>query len=132
MALPLSDAVIVDVLRRVDVLTAPVLRRVGRPPTLPQAERDQWWADSVSWVVAGLSAAPRFIGKLADLLPLQNTVGTAVQAAVVLGVAGEHGVKDPAERISLLSRVLLKRELTPAQVDRCSPASRGPMRTRPS
>jgi hypothetical protein len=117
MAPPISDAVIVDVLRRVDILTAPVLRRVGRPPALPQAERDQWWADSVSRVVAGLSAAPRFAGKLADLLPLQNTVGTAVQAAVVLGVAGEHGVKDPAERISLLSRVLLRRELTPAQVE---------------
>jgi hypothetical protein len=117
MAPPLSDAVIVDVLRRVDVLTAPVLRRAGRPPALPQAERDQWWADSVSWVVAGLSAAPRLVGKLADLLPLQNTVGTAVQAAVVLGVAGEHGVKDPAERISLLSRVLLKRELTPDEVE---------------
>jgi hypothetical protein len=117
MAPPISDAVIVDVLRRVDILTAPVLRRVGRPPALPQAERDQWWADSVSRVVAGLSAAPRFAGKLADLLPLQNTVGTAVQAAVVLGVAGEHGVKDPAERISLLSRVLLRRELTPLQVE---------------
>jgi hypothetical protein len=117
MAPPISDAVIVDVLRRVDILTAPVLRRVGRPPALPQAERDQWWADSVSRVVAGLSAAPRFAGKLADLLPLQNTVGTAVQAAVVLGVAGEHGVKDPAERIALLGRVLLRRELTPAQVE---------------
>jgi hypothetical protein len=125
MAPPLSDAVIVDVLRRVDVLTAPVLRRAGRPPALPQAERDQWWADSVSWVVAGLSAAPRLVGKLADLLPLQNTVGTAVQAAVVLGVAGEHGVKDPAERISLLSRVLLKRELTPDEVEPLLGRSKG-------
>src|SRR3954465_15772441 len=109
MAPPLSAAVIVDVLRRVDILTAPVLRRVGRPPALPQAERDQWWADSVSRVVAGVSPAPRFAGKVADLLPLQNTVGTAVQAAVVLGVAGEHGVKDPAERISPLRPVLLRR-----------------------
>ena len=117
MAPPISDAVIVDVLRRVDLLTAPVLRRAGRPPALPQAERDQWWAHRVSRVVAVLSAAPRFAGKLADLLPLQNTVGSAVQAAVVLGVAGEHGVKDPAERISLLSRVLLKRDLTPDQVE---------------
>jgi hypothetical protein len=71
----------------------------------------------VSRVVAGISAAPRFAGKLADLLPLQNTVGTAVQAAVVLGVASEHGVKDPAERISLLSQVLLRRHLTPQQVE---------------
>jgi hypothetical protein len=114
---PISDAVIVDVLRRVDRLTAPVIRRAGRPPALPQAERDMWWAHRVSRVVAGISAAPRFAGKLADLLPLQNTVGTAVQAAVVLGVASEHGVKDPAERISLLSRVLLRRDLTAAQVE---------------
>jgi hypothetical protein len=114
---PISDAVIVDVLRRVDRLTAPVIRRAGRPPALPQAERDMWWAHRVSRVVAGISAAPRFAGKLADLLPLQNTVGTAVQAAVVLGVASEHGVKDPAERISLLSRVLLRRHLTAAQVE---------------
>jgi hypothetical protein len=114
---PISDAVIVDVLRRVDRLTAPVIRRAGRPPALPQAERDMWWAHRVSGVVAGISAAPRFAGKLADLLPLQNTVGTAVQAAVVLGVASEHGVKDPAERISLLSRVLLRRDLTAAQVE---------------
>ena len=46
--------------------------------------------------------------RLADLLPLQNTVGTAVQSLVVLGVAGEHGVEDPAERVSLLARVLLR------------------------
>ena len=114
---PISDAVVVDVLRRVDRLTAPVVRRLGRPPAAPQAERDAWWADRATRVAAGLSAAPRFVGKLADLLPLQNAVGTAVQSLVVLGVAGEHGVKDPAERISLLSRVLLRRALTPEQVE---------------
>ncbi|UOY02951.1 hypothetical protein [Blastococcus sp. PRF04-17] len=113
----ISDAVVVDVLRRVDRLTAPLVRRLGRPPALPPAERDAWWADQVSRIAAGVSAAPRFAGKLADLLPLQNTVGTAVQSVVVLGVANEHDVKDPAERISLLSRVLLRRELTPAQVE---------------
>jgi hypothetical protein len=122
---PISDAVVVDVLRRVDRLTAPVIQRAGRPPALPQADRDLWWADRVSRVVAGISAAPRFAGKLADLLPLQNTVGTAVQAAVVLGVASEHGVKDPAERISLLSRVLLRRDLTPEQVEPLLAKARG-------
>ena len=75
---------------------------------------------------------PRFAGKLADLFPLQNTVRTAVQAAVVLGVAGEHGVKDPAERIALLSRVLLKRELPPGQVEPLLVHTRAPTRTRPS
>jgi hypothetical protein len=67
-------------------------------------------------VAAGASALPRLAGKLADLLPVQNALGAAVQAVVVLGVAGEHGVRAPAERVSLLARVLLGRQLTAEQV----------------
>ena len=111
MAPPLSDAVVVDVLRRVDRLLTPLVERLGRPPELPQEERDQWWADRASRIAAGVAAAPRFAGKLADLLPLQNTVGTAVQSLVVLGVAAERDVEAPAERVSLLARVLLGRDL---------------------
>jgi hypothetical protein len=117
MAPPISDAVVVDVLRRVDRLLGPLAKRLGRSPALPEADRDHWWAERASRVAAGLAAAPRFAGKLADLLPLQNTVGTAVQSLVVLGVAGEHGVKDPAERISLLACVLLGRDLPPEGVE---------------
>jgi hypothetical protein len=79
-------------------------------------------------VAAGVSAAPRFVGRLADLLPLQNTVGTAVQALVVLGVAAEHGVTSLAERISLLTRVLLDRDLTPEQVEPLLQRTRGTYR----
>ena len=122
---PISDAVVVDVLRRIDRLTGPLVRRLGRPPALPQAERDEWWAERVSRVAAGVSAAPRLAGKLADLLPLQNTVGTAVQSVVVLGVASEHGVEDPAARISLLTAVLLRRDLTAGQVEPLLQRSRG-------
>jgi hypothetical protein len=143
MAPPISDAVVVDVLRRVDRLLSPGVKRLGRPPALPQANRDHWWAERASVVAAGVAAAPRFLGRLADLLPLQNTVGTAVQSLVVLGVAGEHGVADPAERVSLLARVLLGRELSPEDVRPLlthakgtyredalgSPGSRGPVRT---
>jgi hypothetical protein len=117
MAAPLTDAVVVDVLRRVDRLLTPLATRLGRPPALPREERARWWAEKVSRVAAGVSAAPRFAGKLADLLPLQNTVGTAVQSLVVLGVAGEHGVEAPAERVSLLARVLLGRDLPAARVE---------------
>ena len=117
MAAPLSDAVVVDVLRRVDRLLTPLVARLGRPPAVPQEERDQWWADQVSRVAAGVAAAPRFAGKLADLLPLQNTVGTAVQSLVVLGVAGEHDVDAPADRVSLLARVLLDRDLRADRVE---------------
>lgn len=115
MAPPISDAVVVDVLRRVDRLWAPLVARLDRPPAVPEAERAAWWAERAGRVVAVASAAPRFAGKLADLLPLQNTVGAAVQSLVVLGVAAEHGVTDPADRVALLSRVLLDRPLTAAQ-----------------
>ena len=115
MAAPISDSVVVDVLRRVDRGLGPLVQRLGRPPQLPPAERAAWWADRVSRVAAGVSATPRFAGKLADLLPLQNTVGSAVQALVVLGVAREHGLTEPAERVSLLARVLLDRDLPAEQ-----------------
>jgi hypothetical protein len=119
------------------------VKRLGRPPARPQADRDAWWAERASAVAGVVAAAPRFLGRLADLLPLQNTVGTAVQSLVVLGVAGEHGVADPAERVSLLARVLLGRELSAEDVRPLlthakgtyredalgSPATRGPVRT---
>ncbi|WP_092804091.1 hypothetical protein [Klenkia marina] len=116
MAAPVSDAVVVDVLRRVDRLWAPVVARLDRPDTVPAADRASWWAETVSRVVAVGSAAPRFAGKLADLLPLQNGVGAAMQSLVVLGVAAEHDVDEPERRVALLSAVLLDRQLTPDQV----------------
>jgi hypothetical protein len=125
VAPPISDAVVVDVLRRVDRVSAPLVQRLGRPPQLPPAERAAWWAERASRVAAGVSATPRWAGKLADLLPLQNTVGAAVQAVVVLGVAGEHGVSDPAARVALLARVLLGRELPPDRVQPLLQRARG-------
>jgi hypothetical protein len=125
MAAPISDAVVVDVLRRVDRGLGPLAQRLGRPPHLPPAQRAAWWADRVSRVAAGVSAAPRFLGRLAGLLPLQNTVGSAVQALVVLGVAREHGVTDPAGRVSLLARVLLDRDLPVDRVEPLLARSRG-------
>src|SRR5688572_6564694 len=128
MAPPISDAVVVDVFRRIDRLLAPLVERLGRPPALPRAEREQWWADRVSRVAAGVSAAPRFAGKLADLLPLQNTVGAAVQSLVVLGVAAEHDVEAPAERVALLARVLLDRDLPAERVEPLLIRARGTYR----
>ncbi len=128
MAPPISDAVIVDVLRRVDRVVSPLADRLGRPPARPQAERDRWWAERVSRVAAGAAALPRFAGKLADLLPLQNTVGTAVQSVVVLGVAGEHGIRGTAERVSLLARVLLDRDLGAAELEPLLEHARGTYR----
>jgi hypothetical protein len=101
------------------------VQRLGRPPELPAPERADWWAERVSRVAAGVSAAPRFAGKLADLLPVQNTVGSAVQALVVLGVATEHGLVDPAGRVALLARVLLARDLPAERVQPLLTRERG-------
>lgn len=113
-----TEAAVVDLLSRVDRLWAPVVRWLGRAPDeVPSGRRAKWWADTVSRYAAVLSATPRFAGKLADLVPLQDTVGVAVQSLVVLGVARENGLTEAdvdhrAERIALLSRVLLRRPLT--------------------
>lgn len=117
-----TEAAVVDLLSRVDRLWAPIVRWLGRAPEeLPSGKRAKWWADTVSRYAAAVSATPRFAGKLADLIPLQDTVGVAVQSLVVLGVARENGLTDAdgdhrAERIALLSRVLLNRPLTAAAV----------------
>src|SRR4051812_6608449 len=125
MAAPISDAVVVDVLRRVDRALGPLVQRLGRPPHLPPAQRAAWWAHQVGRVAAGVSATPRFAGRLADLLPLQNTVGSAVQALVVLGVAREHGLTGQADRVALLARVLLHRDLPADRVEPLLARSRG-------
>src|ERR671916_1531381 len=104
MAPQISDAVVVDVLGRVHRLTTPLVRRLGRPPELPQAEREQWWAERVGGVAAGVSAVPRLAGKLADLLPLQNTLGSAVQAVVIGGGGGPHGGAGEGQRGVALGR----------------------------
>ncbi|MCW2698082.1 MAG: uncharacterized protein JWR62_3167, partial [Modestobacter sp.] len=44
---------------------------------------------------------------------------------VVLGVAGEHGITAPAERVSLLARVLLDRDLPAARVEPLLTRARG-------
>jgi hypothetical protein len=46
-----------------------------------------------------------------------NTVGAVVQPVVVLGVAGEHSVSDPAERVSLLARALWRTARLLARID---------------
>src|SRR5215203_2062808 len=91
---PISDAVVVDVFRRVDRLLTPLVDRLRRPPGMPQADRDRWWADRLPFVAAGIAAAP-----------------------LVLGVAREHGVDGGAERVSLLARVVLDRDLPVERVE---------------
>src|SRR3954452_15160956 len=113
---PLSHARVGGVPRRVDRLATPGVRRLRRPPDLPTAQRDAWWAERVAMVAAAGAAAPRFAGQLGDPLPLQNTLPPARQSLAVLPVAGEHGLTDPAERVSLLAGVLLDRDMPPEKI----------------
>ena len=135
MAPPISDAVVVDVLRRVDRLLAPLVPP-ARPPAGPAAGRRATTGGPTgsSRVAAGLAAAPRFAGKLADLLPLQNTVGDGGPVARrPRAWPASTASSDPAERVSLLARVLLDRDL-PAERVRAAAAAqpRAPTATTPS
>src|SRR5918998_982568 len=106
MAPPLSDAVVVDVLRRVDRLTTPLVRRLGRPPETPQAEREQWWAAGVSRVAARASAVPRLAGKLAERVPPLLARAPGAYADDVLGDREDRSAVRTLWRVSqLLGRI---------------------------
>jgi hypothetical protein len=77
----------------------------------PLPERVDWWVDRIG-VVGGLAAAaPRFVGALADRIPLQAALGAAATGLAVCAVAREHDQTAPAEWVPLLARVLFNREL---------------------
>jgi hypothetical protein len=78
---------------------------------LPVERRDAWWVHHVQAVAAPIAATPRVFGAVADRLPMQGAFGTAVAGLVVCAVAREHGVRNPADWVPLLGRVLFDREL---------------------
>ncbi|HYJ75366.1 MAG TPA: hypothetical protein VEV65_07175 [Kineosporiaceae bacterium] len=102
---------------------------------LPVERRDSWWVRRIQAVAAPIAATPRVFGVLADRVPVQGAFGTAVAGLVVCAVAREHGVRDPAEWVPLLGRVLFERELgrpQPIQMvpppDQAPPPHAGPLR----
>jgi len=78
---------------------------------LPVARRSAWWVTRIQTVAAPIAATPRIAGALADRLPVQGTLGTAVAGLTVCAVAREHGVRDPQDWVPLLGAVLFDREL---------------------
>lgn len=86
---------------------------------LPESQRIDWWLRRIA-IGAGLAAAaPRFVGALADRVPLQAALGASAAGLAVCVVARERGVDDPAEWVPLLARVLFDRQLgagIPAEV----------------
>jgi hypothetical protein len=78
---------------------------------VPLRSRVDWWVTRIG-VSAGLAAAaPRFLGAVADRLPVQASLGAAAAGLAVCSTAHEHGRADPREWVPLLAKVLFDREL---------------------
>jgi len=94
---------------------------------LPVERRDAWWVRRLQAVAAPIVATPRVFGVLADRLPLEGAFGTAVAGLAVCVVAREHGVREPADWVPLLGRVLFDRDLgRPDPVQLVAPPQQAP------
>ena len=79
-----------------------------------EATRVNWWLRRIAIGGALAAAAPRFVGALADRIPLQAALGAAAAGLAVCVVARERGADDPADWVPLLARVLFDRDLSAA------------------
>jgi hypothetical protein len=85
-------------------------------PTLPLAKRCDWWVDRLGGFAAVIAGLPRLSGAAADVLPVKDTLGAAVQAMVIGAVCREYGVEAHADRTAVIARVLTSRPITPDDV----------------
>ncbi|ONI69617.1 hypothetical protein BWI15_23950 [Kribbella sp. ALI-6-A] len=103
------------------ILTIDRLLRMRVPghaewPTLPLAERCDWWVERLGGFAAVIAGLPRLSGAAADALPIKDTLGAAVQAMVIGAVCREYGVEAHADRTAVIARVLTNRPITPDDV----------------
>ncbi|MEU4601594.1 hypothetical protein AB0F43_01320 [Kribbella sp. NPDC023972] len=85
-------------------------------PSLPLAERCDWWVERLGGFAAVVAGLPRISGAAADRLPIKDTLGAAVQAMVIGAVCREYGVEAHADRTAVIARVLTDRPITPDDV----------------
>lgn len=85
-------------------------------PLLPLAERCDWWVDRLGGFAAVVAGLPRLSGAAADILPVKDTLGAAVQAMVIGAICREYGIEAHADRTAVIARVLTTRPITPDQV----------------
>ncbi len=83
---------------------------------LPLADRCDWWVHRLGGFAAIVAGMPRISGAAADRLPVQDSLGAAVQATAIGAICREYGVEDHAERTALMARVLTGREVTADEV----------------
>lgn len=87
-------------------------------PALPLADRCDWWVDRLGTFAAVVAGLPRVSGAAADRLPIQDSLGAAVQAMVIGAICREYGVEDHAERTAVMARIVTRRAITPDDVRR--------------
>ena len=78
----------------------------------PESKRVEWWLRRIAIGAALAAAAPRFVGAMADRIPLQAALGASAAGLAVCAVARERGTVAPADWVPLLARVLFDRDLT--------------------
>ncbi|MFD4367919.1 hypothetical protein [Rhodococcus sp. NPDC058521] len=76
-----------------------------------EEERARWWVTRLGAINTIAVAFPGMFGVLLNRLPIQDLLGFANQAVVLVAVAREHGVTDRAEQVDLLASVLCLREV---------------------
>jgi hypothetical protein len=82
----------------------------------PESKRIEWWLRRIAIGAALAAAAPRFVGGLADRVPLQAALGASAAGLAVCAVARERGMPDPTDWVPILGRVLFDRDLTAATI----------------
>ncbi|SNS89224.1 hypothetical protein [Rhodococcoides kyotonense] len=73
--------------------------------------RSQWWVARIGALNTVAVAFPGVFGVLVNRLPLQDLLGFANQAMVLVAVSRECGVTDRATHVQLLASVLCEREI---------------------
>ncbi len=73
--------------------------------------RSWWWVARIGALNTVAVAFPSVFGVLVNRLPLQDLLGFANQAMVLVAVARENGVTDRSAHVSLLASVLCGREV---------------------
>ncbi|MDJ0358737.1 hypothetical protein [Rhodococcus sp. H29-C3] len=73
--------------------------------------RSWWWVARIGAVNTVAVAFPSVFGVLVNRLPLQDLLGFANQAMVLVAVARENGVTDRSAHVSMLASVLCGREV---------------------
>ncbi|MFV9458897.1 hypothetical protein ACNJ7E_36435 [Rhodococcus sp. NM-2] len=73
-------------------------------------ERARWWVTRIGALNTIAVAFPGMFGVLLNRLPIQDVLGFANQAVVLVAVAREHDVTNRSDQVDLLASVLCRRE----------------------